>query len=260
MPARTREVLTRPADGPDAVVRYGEHPDQLVDIHLPPAGPPAGVLVLLHGGFWRHVWNRRHTRPMAVALREQGWIVVTPEFRRTGGGGGWPGTFDDIATVRDRLPGLLADAVGATGPEVTGPATLVGHSAGGHLAMWWALTAPRPDTVRRVVALAPVADLARAYADELDGDAVAALLGGTPNDVPDRYEAADPARILRNRDRAGIPVQPPITVLHGSGDDRVPAAHSRDLPRIEYVELPGVGHFELIDPLSAVWPRVLAAL
>jgi predicted peptidase len=98
--------------------------------------------------------------------------------------------------------------------------------------MWWALTAPEPSTVRRVVALAPVADLARAYTDGLGDGAVAALLGGSPDRHPDRYAATDPARILRDRarDRAGVADDPPITVLHGADDDRVPAAHSRDLP------------------------------
>jgi acetyl esterase/lipase len=277
MPATPRDVLRRAADGPDAVVRYGDHADQLVDLHLPPAGHTAApVLVLLHGGFWRQAWDRRHTRPMAVALRDRGWVVVTPEFRRTGGAGGWPATFDDIAAVRQRLPSLLADAtgrpVGATGliADATGrpvdatrrptgagasPLTLLGHSAGGHLAMWWALTAPDPASIRRTVALAPVADLGRAYADRLDGDAVAALVGGGPDEHPDRYAAADPARLL---DAADDP--PPITVLHGTDDDRVPIAHSRGLAGVTLVELPGVGHFELIDPLSTAWPDVVDAL
>ena len=163
MSADSRGVLNRPADGPDAVVRYGDHPDQLVDLHLPPTETAtAPVLVLLHGGFWRHEWDRRHTRPMAAALRGDGWIVVTPEFRRTGGDGGWPATFDDIATVRERLPDLVHIAIGRRDIE---PLTLLGHSAGGQLAMWWALTAPDPATVRRAVGLAPVADLARAHAE-----------------------------------------------------------------------------------------------
>jgi acetyl esterase/lipase len=253
MPAHSRGVLTRDADGPDAGARYGDHADQLVDVHLPPGDAATGpVLVLIHGGFWRHQWDRRHTRPMAVALRNRGWVVVTPEFRRTGGDGGWPETFDDIATVRDALPRLLADATGRRASVE--PLTLVGHSAGGHLAMWWALTAPDPTSVRRVVALAPVADLSRAYADDLDDGAVAALLGGGPDEHPDRYEAADPARLL------GADDQPPITVLHGADDDRVPAEHSRGMSGVTLVELPGLGHFELIDPLSTAWPAVLDAL
>jgi acetyl esterase/lipase len=253
MPAHSRGVLTRAADGPDAVARYGDHADQLVDVHLPPGDAAIGpVLVLIHGGFWRHRWDRRHTRPMAAALRNRGWVVVTPEFRRTGGDGGWPGTFDDIARVREVLPRLLADATGRQASVE--PLTLFGHSAGGHLAMWWALTAADPASVRRVVALAPVADLSRAHADNLDDGAVAALLGGGPDEHPDRYAATDPARLL------GADDQPPITVLHGTDDDRVPAEHSRGLRGVTLVELPEYGHFELIDPLSTAWPAVLKAL
>lgn len=252
MPGHSRGVLNRTADGPDAVVRYGEHPDQLVDLHLPPTETEtAPVLVLLHGGFWRQEWDRRHTRPMAEALRGDGWIVVTPEFRRTGGDGGWPGTFDDIATVRERLPDLVQIAIGRRDIE---PLTLLGHSAGGQLAMWWALTASDPTTVRRAVGLAPVADLARGYADRLDGDAVDALLGGSPDEVPGRYAETDPAHLLARVEH------PPIVVLHGTDDDRVPAAHSRDLSGISHIELEATGHFELIDPLSAAWPRVVDAI
>jgi acetyl esterase/lipase len=253
MPANSRGVLTRAADGPDAVARYGDHADQLVDVYLPPGDDAAApVLVLIHGGFWRQQWDRRHTRPMAVALRNRGWVVVTPEFRRTGGDGGWPATFDDIATVRGALPRLLADATGRQASVE--PLTLVGHSAGGHLAMWWALTAPDPASVRRVIALAPVADLTRAHADDLGNGAVTALLGGGPDVHPDRYDATDPARLL------GADGQPPIAVLHGTDDDRVPAEHSRSLRGVTLVELPGHGHFELIDPLSTAWPTVLDAL
>jgi acetyl esterase/lipase len=252
MPAHSRGVLNRAADGPDAVVRYGEHADQLVDLHLPPGETEtAPVLVLLHGGFWRHEWDRRHTRPMAEALRGDGWIVVTPEFRRTGGDGGWPETFDDIATVRERLPDLVHVAIGRR--DIV-PLTLLGHSAGGQLAMWWTLTAPDPATIRRTVALAPVADLGRGHAEQLDGDAVEALLGGGPDDVPDRYAETDPARLLARAEHSLI------VVLHGADDDRVPAAHTRDLPSITYTEIPSTGHFELIDPLSAAWPHVVDAV
>jgi len=234
-------------------VRYAEHTDGLVDLHLPP-GParPAPLVVLLHGGFWRQAYDRRHTRPMAVALRNEGYVVATPEYRRIGGGGGWPATFDDVAAVRQQLPHLVRDLI----PDrvAPGPPVVVGHSAGGHLAMWWALTGP-PDGVRAAVALAPVADLARAYREQLDDGAVLALLGGSPQQHPDRYAAADPAALLRR----GMP-HPPITVLHGADDRQVPAAHSRGLPGISRVELPGVEHFSLIDPLSQAWPEVVSAL
>jgi len=246
-------VLSRDADGPDAVARYGRHADQVIDVYLPP--PQAEqhhLVVLLHGGFWRQAYDRRHVRPAADALRHTGYVVAVPEYRRIGGGGGWPATFDDIAALRDRLAALVHEA--APDRVSSQPPCLVGHSAGGHLALWWAATA-LPGLVRGVVALAPVADLRRAYAERLDTDAVAVLLGGSPEDHPDRYAAADPARLLHGGAYAG-----PITVLHGADDRQVPAAHSRDLSRVHRVELPGVEHFALIDPLSAAWRTLIGAV
>ena len=248
-----RSVLTRSADGPDAVVRYGEHPEAVVDLHIPPGTrPSAPLLLLLHGGFWRQEYDRRHTRSMAVALRDEGFVVATPEYRRTGGGGGWPATFDDVAVVRRRLATLVAEVFGSRpGPP---PPVLVGHSAGGQLALWWALTVA-PDAVRRAVALAPVTDLVRAHAERLGDGAVTALLGGSPEQHPDRYAAVDPAVLLR-----GDGPRPPITVVHGSEDRQVPVAYSRGLTGVTYVELSDIEHFGLIDPLSAAWPAVISAV
>jgi len=234
---------------PDLVLRYGAGGDALVDVHLPATRTPAPLLILVHGGFWRAAYDRTHTRPMADALRDLGYVVATPEYRRTGGGGGWPATFDDVVSVRRQLPGLLTGAV--PGRVASDSTVLVGHSAGGHLALWWSLTgAGEP-----VVALAPVADLARAYAEDLDGGAVSALLGGSPDEHPDRFAAADTARLL-----ASAAPPPRVVVLHGSKDRQVPYAHSQDLAGVELVTLEGSGHFELIDPLSEQWPAVTRAV
>ena len=234
---------------PDLVLRYGAGSDALVDVHLPASRTPAPLVVVVHGGFWRDAHDRVHTRPMADAVRDLGYVVATPEYRRTGGGGGWPATFDDLASVRRQLPGLLAGAV--PGRVAADSTVLVGHSAGGHLALWWSLTgAGEP-----VVALAPVADLARAYAEDLDGGAVAALLGGSPGEHPDRYAAADTARLLAS---SAAPAR--VVVVHGTEDRQVPYAHSRDLAGVELVTLEGSGHFELIDPSSSQWPAVTRAV
>ncbi len=218
---------------------------------------PAPVLVLLHGGFWRQEYDRHHVRPLAHALCAEGLVVATPEYARTGGVGGWPHMFDDIAAVRDALPTLLAAV--APGRTQEGPVTVAGHSAGGHLALWWALTAPDPGSVRRVVALAPVADLRRGHAERLGEGAVEALLGGTPEQHPDRYDACDPVRLLAATERA-TPVTVPVTVLHGTDDGVVPVEHSRDLHGVTFVELPDTEHFALIDPLQPAWPTVRDAI
>jgi acetyl esterase/lipase len=246
------DVLTRRAARPDAVLRYGDHADHVLDLHLPPtAGAPAPVVLLLHGGFWRQAYDRTHTRPVAQALAADGWAVITPEYRRTGGEGGWPQTCDDVAAAFSHLRAVEGVAPGRMALHEV---TLLGHSAGGHLALWLALCRKRPRGPRigRVVALAPVADLQEAHRRGLDGGAVATLMGGPPDALPQEYAAADPA--------SRLPAEVDITVLHGDQDRQVPVEMSRRLAGATYVELAGVDHFALIDPLSSAWSAVRAAL
>lgn len=248
MPADPRAVLSRPAPPPDATLRYGDHPDQVADLRLPPAGtPPRPWVVVVHGGFWRQEYDRAHTGPLAVDLARRGWPVAQLEYRRTGSpGGGWPGTFADVAAGMTLLPALVAEA----SPQCPDPGEplLVGHSAGGHLVLWWAARA----RARGVVALAPVTDLSGAHRLDLGGGAVAALLGGGPAEVPHRYRYATPG---------AVPY--PAIVVHGLLDRHVPAAMSRDWSAAtgtDLIELPDVEHFGLIDPESAAWPTVVRAL
>jgi acetyl esterase/lipase len=253
-----REVMTRPAPLPDAVLRYGEHPEHLLDVHLPPsADAPAPVVFLVHGGFWRQRFDRRHTRPLAQALATEGFAVVTPEFRRVGprGAGGWPATFDDLRNAFAHVPALAEVAPGRLALD---EATLVGHSAGGHLAMLLGLApdGPARPRVRRVVALAPVADLYDAFARGVGADAAAEFMGGSPEDLPEQYAAANPAGMLPGDGDGDVEVR----VLHGDGDEQVPVEMSRALKGVDYTELAGMEHFGLIDPLSAAWPHLRDAL
>src|SRR4051794_790358 len=93
------DVMRRTAPPPDHTARYGPHPEQVVDLRMPPDGGPVDTLVVLvHGGFWRAAYDRTHTAPLADALARAGFAVLVPEYRRVGSpGGGWPGTFDDIS-------------------------------------------------------------------------------------------------------------------------------------------------------------------
>jgi acetyl esterase/lipase len=246
-----RSVLTRPAPDPDEVVAYGELPDQVVEVYRAaprpsgPSGPGAApLLVFLHGGFWREEHDRRHVRPLAATLATDGWQVVLVEYRRVGGAGGWPATFDDVSRaltwVRDRWP--------------DGEATLAGHSAGGHLALW---AGSQPDVGRwsRLVALAPVADLLECDRRHLDDDAARALLGGGPQEHPQRWLAADPVR-------RPTPTTS-VVLVHDPDDPQVPYALSLSYvaahPAAQVVDVAG-GHFGVIDPEGPAWSTVRQAL
>lgn len=248
----SRSVLSRPAPPPQATLRYGPLPDQVADLRLPRRPPehPVPLVVVVHGGFWRAAYDRAHTAPLADDLAARGHPVAQLEYRRTGQpGGGWPGTFDDVAAGIAALPRL---AVAAGAPVDPGPPVLLGHSAGGQLVLWYAAGNP----VRGVLALAPVADLALAYRLDLDGGAVADLLGGGPEQRPQRYARVDPAR---------LPAPPaPTVIIHGTRDRQVPIELSRSYQaatggRARLVE-PAVDHFAVIDPQAAAWPTVVAAL
>lgn len=232
-------------------------------------------MILLHGGFWQAAFDRSHAGPLASALARAGYAVCVPEYRRTGQpGGGWPGTFDDVAAAVDALPGLVAEAAGGLvdpGTVLVDPGTvlLAGHSAGGHLALWAAarnlLPACAPwysgvTQVRGVVALAAVSDLGGCDEQNLGRGAASLLMGGGRDRYPGRYALADPARL--------VPLTAPVRLVHGALDDVVPCQLSLDYAAlagraggdVACEVLPGCGHFEVIDPLSGAWPHVLAAL
>ena len=259
----SRDILSRPAPPPDRTTHYGPQPEQVVDLRLP-LGDAETLVVLIHGGFWKVEYDRAHIGPLADALAQAGYAVAVPEYRRVGSpGGGWPGTFDDISVFCEAL-GMITAAHGIR-PRRT---VLVGHSAGGHLALWaagrhrlpidsrWG-TRWQPDAV---VALAACSFLDLADAWGLDDDATAGLLGGGAEDVPARYALADPVALL--------PLGVQVTLLHGTEDQHVPAEMSREYTaraeragdNVRLVELPGLEHFALIDPLSVAWPDLLAAL
>ncbi|WP_405743122.1 alpha/beta hydrolase [Streptomyces sp. NBC_01525] len=238
---------------PHRSVAYGPHPDQCVDLYDPAPGTARGPrVVLVHGGFWRAAYDRTHLSPAAAELARQGLPVALVEYRRVGGGGGGDRTFDDAAAA-------VAAATAAWRADGPGPApVLVGHSAGGQLAL---LTAVRAAAGRigRVVAVAPVADLAAAHRLGLSDHAVAALLGDGPG-FAERLAAADPVR----HPPAGVPV----TVLHGTDDPEVPPRLSRsfaDAARAAGVpvtlrELPGVGHYAPFVPSAAAFRTLLDEL
>jgi acetyl esterase/lipase len=237
-----------------AVHTYGSDPEQHAELWLPDDGDWLPVVVLIHGGFCRARYNLDRMRPLAADLTGRGMAVWNLEYRRVGqSGGGWPGTLNDVATGIQALKNLDA-------PLDLGRVALVGHSAGGHLALWAAGAGDgMPGAPRREVApiaavsLAGVADLRAGVADNLSNGAVADFLGATPDEAPDRYLAASPIERL--------PLGIPQLLVHGDADENVPVSQSRGYVAaataagddVELLELPGADHFVVVDPSSGAW-------
>lgn len=230
-------------------VRYGPHPAQEADLRLPEGVGPHPVALLVHGGFWRARYDRSTLAALAVDLARRGFATVNVEYRRVGADGGIPETLEDAESAVDALASVDA-------PLDRTRILAIGHSAGGHLALWLAGTGK----VAAAVSLAGVCDLSSAAEDGLGEGAAVELAGGLPEKRPDAYALADPIRRL--------PTGVPQLLAHGDADDRVPIEQSRRYARAaaaagdrcELLELPGVGHFELIDPRGAVWPRIAERL
>lgn len=232
---------------------YGPSPAQVGDLYLPSAAP-APVICLLHGGYWRLPYGRDHIAPLAAALMSRGFAVWNLEYRRVGEeGGGWPGTFEDVAAGMDHLATLAERGAAIDVTRVT----TVGHSAGGHLALWAAAAGEGPDAARRIraaaaVGLAPVADLAWAYERGCGAGAVEQLMGGAPAEWPARYGWASPAQRL--------PLRVPQLLIHGTPDEDVPVDISRRYARaagaagdaVTFIELESATHMDCVDPLSEV--------
>jgi acetyl esterase/lipase len=255
-PAR-RTPTARSSDVTTQRLTYGDDPSQWADLSRPP-GDSRGVVVVIHGGFWKAEYDASLGEPLAQDLVGRGWTVLNLEYRRVGsgpgGGGGWPATCDDVAAGLDLLrgvDGLSLDTV-----------VTLGHSAGGHLATW-AAARGRFDRwkggvpVTHVISQAGVLDLARAHEEGLGGGAVAAFMGAGPGDPS--YAQADP--------QAQVPLDVPVWCVHGDADTVVPPAYSRDYVRAataaggpaELVAVEG-DHFVVIDPFSAAWDRTVAVL
>ena len=233
-------VLTRVAPEPDVVVAYGPGASDVAEVQL--GGDDLPLVVVLHGGFWRPEYDVTHLRALIHGLAAEGFTAAAPEYRRI------PGDPDSmLEDVRVALRILPVELRG----RHDGRVVLMGHSAGGQLALWAAAVAPPPGLVG-TVALAPVADLAGADRERLGSGAVGAFLGGPAASRPE----LDPTRMVSATE--------PVVLLHGDQDLAVPLSQSEAYaaahPDAVLTVLTGVGHFGLIDPASDVWPDVVAAV
>ena len=237
-----QQILELPAPPPDVRISYGESPFQFGHLRLPKNAGPHPVAIVLHGGFWRAAYDLLHIGHLCHALRDSGCATWSLEYRRLGNpGGGYPGTLDDVLAGAAYL-GRIAAGHSLDLRRVV----VAGHSAGGHLALYAGIRKPLP--LRGVVALAPVADLRRAFELRLSNNVTRDLLGGSPGEVPGRYRAASPSEML--------PARLPARLLHGISDTVVPIDLSRRYETAplalgddcRLIPIPGAGHFELIDP------------
>jgi acetyl esterase/lipase len=226
-------------------IRYGEEPSQFFDVFLPKTKRVPGAAMMIHGGFWRAKYDLLHTSHLCAALAEAGIAVANLEYRRVGEtGGGWPGSYEDVLAGFDRVA-----------REFWTTPVVLGHSAGGHLALRMAVDR----SPAGVVALAPVADLEMAYRLNLSNGATAEFVGGTPQSQPEQFEAADPMRHSSNVRRA---------LLHGTNDDDVPISLSESFVRtreadpgeVRLVRIGAANHFDLIDPQSEAWEIVVSSV
>lgn len=237
--AEDRSVLFREGPKPDSVLTYGPHPDQLCDLYLPAVDSDVRrfPIVFLHGGYWRPEYDRMHARSAAGGLAAAGWRTALVEYRRVPG--------DPDATVSDVFDAIRCASNAFDQSQVI----VVGHSAGGHLALLAGARSELP--VHAIVTLAPVSDLAMADAWNLDEGAVRQFLGADATTRPDLDPNLVPALCA------------PTSIMHGSEDSIVPCSMSEGYGRragVTVTELPNVGHYELIDPLSSAWPELLAHL
>lgn len=250
---------------------YSAGESQFGDLWIPDgAKKPLPVIVFIHGGWWQAEYGLEYAGHLCSAFKKVGVAVWSLEYRRVGeAGGGWPNTFLDVAAGADYL-GTLSKKY----PLDLGRVVTMGHSAGGHLALWLAgrhhvahdsaIYAPTQLSLRGVVSLAGAVDL-RLLCDLAEGKfahdkgEVRSLMGGLPADVPERYRAGSPGDLL--------PLNLPQVLVQGMEDGQIPM----DLPwryaenarrqgdGVKVKMLPGAGHFDVVDPESKAFEVVRGA-
>jgi acetyl esterase/lipase len=263
-----RDAVTQPRQPADHRISYGANFWQFGDLRLPETQGPHPVVVLIHGGCWQARYDLHLMDAMAERLTSLGYATWNLEFRRDGHEtGGWPGTLQDVLLGTRHLVNL------ATSFDLDlGNTVVVGHSSGGHLALWLAAQVPltqnnpvlatTPLQLRGVVALAPAVDLYEIYSNPEIGchDAVASFMGATPSEDPARYQFASPAQMER--------ISVPQITIAGGRDAIITVAHVDGFVRaarargdsIRDIIIDSSGHFEMVTPGTEEWAIVEDAI
>jgi acetyl esterase/lipase len=264
------ELSALPAAPPDQRISYGDDSSEYGELRLPAGSGPHPVAILIHGGCFKAAYaTTRDLWAMADALKADGIATWSIEYRRVGQpGGGWPGTYLDIARAVDQLR-AIAPRYNLDLSHVV----LVGHSAGGHLAMWAAARSRVPSTsslyvanplrVRGVVDLAGPLDMTaniQGYEGLCRDSVITTLFGGTPATVAERYAQASPIKLL--------PLGIPQVIVIGEHEDFVPLrfnqayvqAATRAGDPVKLIVIPRAGHFEIASPRASPWPQVESAI
>lgn len=264
-----QDLTSVPAQAPDRRVTYGADVNQFAELRVPSGEGPHPLVVLVHGGCFKTYASLADLAPVGDVLKARGIATLNVEYRRVDqAGGGWPNTYLDVGHAVDSVPSLAKEHHLDLSRVV-----IVGHSAGGHLAMWAAARArvPRgsavymsnPFAVRGVVDLAGPLDLTAnidGYEALCRDRVITKLMGGPPSSVPDRYAEASPMKLL--------PFGVPQVVVLGEHEEFVPLRFARAYAeagvragdRVRLMLIPGVGHFEIASPRAAIWPRIESAI
>ncbi len=263
-PQGSRSILTRPAPPADQRVVYGKAESQFGELRLPKGPGPHPVAIVIHGGCWLSQYDLAYMGHVSSALTEAGIATWSIEYRRIGqDGGGWPGTFEDVARATDHLRELAkTHSLDLTRVVATG------HSAGGHLALWLAarknlpaespLSGKDPLPLAGVVALAPITDL-RKTGTACDKE-VLQLMGGPAKERAATYHLASPIELL--------PLKIPHSIVQGDADAIIPMAMATEYvdaakkkgDAVTLIAIEKAGHFEVVDPKSFAWAKVEAEI
>jgi acetyl esterase/lipase len=252
-------------------IAYGTDPLQFGELRVPSTRAPHPVAVVVHGGCWVAKLGTMdgravaldNMRPLAAALTDAGIATWNIEYRRLGNeGGGWPGTFHDVANATDFLRTLARDHQLDVARVIA-----IGHSAGGHLAMWLAarqklaktsdLYTGDPLRLIGVVDLDGPADLKATLPLQqpvCGGPVITNLIGGSPEQRPGRYRDASPIELLP----LGVPQAFFAGRMFGAQVASYEAAVKRAGDVLQTTVNPGATHFVFIDPQSDIWPHVMA--